>query len=110
MRLLLTTPLAKPFRLLTREQFRAKVFLRDKGRCVMCPELAVDPHHIYERKLWGATGGYYLENGVSLCATHHLQAEEGVLTCEVLRAQAGILKWPLPPELVEGKRYDKWGK
>ncbi len=44
--------------LLTRAAFRAAVFARDGGRCVICGAVAVDPHHILDRALW-PDGGYY---------------------------------------------------
>lgn len=52
--------------LLTREDFKKIVFERDKHKCVVCGQPAVDAHHIIDRALW-TDGGYYLDNGVSLC-------------------------------------------
>ena len=98
----------KPFPLLSRDQFRAAVFQRDGHKCVICGEPAKDAHHILERKLWGASGGYYLANGVSVCETHHLEAEATTLSCAQLRERAGITAFPLPEHLTEGD-YDKWG-
>ena len=59
---------------LTREQFRNAVFARDKHKCVLCGKPAVDAHHIMERKLW-EDGGYYIENGASVCADCHWKCE-----------------------------------
>ncbi len=61
-------------KLLTRDQFRASVFARDGHTCVFCGAKAADAHHIIERKLWG-NGGYYLDNGASVCEPCHLRCE-----------------------------------
>ena len=95
-------------KLLTRDEFREGVFGRDKHQCVICGAEAQDAHHIMERRLW-PDGGYYLENGASLCGPCHLQAEETLLTCEQIRAAAGITRVLLPPHLYDDVAYDKWG-
>jgi hypothetical protein len=95
-------------RLLSREQFRNAVFSRDGGLCVVCKAEAKDAHHLLERRLW-PDGGYYLENGVSLCSEHHLQAEQTILSVDALRQAAGIKETVLPPGLSEDEQYDKWG-
>ncbi len=51
---------------MTRDDFRNAVFARDNHRCVICGEPAKDAHHILERRLF-PDGGYYLNNGASLC-------------------------------------------
>jgi hypothetical protein len=94
--------------LLTRDHFRERVFARDKQTCVVCAAPAVDAHHIIERKLWD-DGGYYLDNGVSLCASCHVKAESTEVSCEELRLHAGIKSVLLPPSLDADSRYDKWG-
>ena len=42
--------------LLTRDEFRNKVFERDRRRCVICGatnfDARLDAHHIIERRLW----------------------------------------------------------
>jgi 5-methylcytosine-specific restriction endonuclease McrA len=64
-----------------REAFRADVFKRDKHKCRMCGitpdngDDGLDAHHITDRTLM-ASGGYVKENGISLCASCHLKAEE----------------------------------
>lgn len=66
-----------------RRQFRRDCFNRDKYKCVTCgfkssPEKAedeLDAHHITDRNEM-PNGGYVKENGISLCATCHLKAEE----------------------------------
>lgn len=95
--------------ILTRDDFRDAVFARDKHLCVACKlRSAEDAHHIIERRLW-LDGGYYLDNGVSLCKQCHWDAETTKLTCEFLRQQAEIQKILLPPHLYSDTRYDKWG-
>ena len=59
-----------------REAFRAAVFARDRGRCLVCGHPAVDAHHIVPREQ-SIDGGYVVENGASLCAACHESAEAG---------------------------------
>lgn len=65
----------EPAKLHTRDEFREKVFSRDNSLCVICGKPAKDAHHIIERRLF-TDGGYYLDNGASLCETHHILAEQ----------------------------------
>src|SRR5260221_219878 len=95
-------------KLLTRDEFREAVFERDDHKCVVCGKPAIDAHHIMERRLW-QDGGYYLENGASLCEEHHLMAESTKLDCEMIREFAGIKPVALPPHLYKDQKYDKWG-
>lgn len=94
--------------LLSRDDCRQAVFYRDDHKCVVCGAAAVDAHHLIERRLW-PDGGYYLDNLVSLCEAHHMEAEQTVLDPQQLREAAGIEKIMLPPELDTHERYDKWG-
>ena len=94
---------------LTRDEFRNAVFERDGHRCVICNEPAKDAHHILERRLWGESQGYFLNNGASLCEKHHLEAEMTTLTCDDIREAAGIESVVLPPHFYEDVEYDKWG-
>ena len=94
--------------LLTRDDFRNGVFERDKHLCVICKEPALDAHHILERKLF-PEGGYYLNNGASLCEKHHLLAESTQLSCDEIRQAAGITEIVLPPHFYTDVEYDKWG-
>jgi hypothetical protein len=94
--------------LLTRDQFREAVFTRDGNRCVICRKEAQDAHHILERRLF-PDGGYYLSNGASVCAEHHIQAEQTTLSCDDLRRACGIESVCLPPHLYSDIQYDKWG-
>jgi hypothetical protein len=106
--------------LLTREQFRIAVFERDEYRCVRCgrtkDESSLDAHHIMERRLF-PDGGYYLENGATLCDREenkinigcHYLAEATLLAVEDIRRLAGIKNIILPPHLYPDQIYDKWG-
>lgn len=93
---------------LSRDEFKAAVFKRDGGRCVLCSDKAVDAHHIIDRSLW-ENGGYYTENGVSLCEKHHLDAEMTLISCTELRDAAGIKTVLLPDHFYADERYDHWG-
>ena len=95
-------------KLFTREQFKEQVFARDKGRCVFCGKPAEDAHHIMERKLW-LDSGYYLDNGASVCAEHHMACETTELSVEDVRKACGITTILLPPHFSSEDRYDKWG-
>ena len=95
--------------LLTRKQFREDVFDRDGHKCVVCgAEGRLDAHHILERRLW-PDGGYYLDNGVSVCGEHHLACERTDISVEEIREAAGITRLALPPHLYADQKYDKWG-
>lgn len=94
--------------LLSRDAFREGVFTRDKHQCVMCGAAAQDAHHIIERRLF-SDGGYYLDNGASLCGPCHIRAEETTLSCEEIRAAARIATTFLPEHMYRDLRYDKWG-
>lgn len=95
-------------KLLTRDEFREGVFKRDGHKCVFCGQPAVDAHHILERRLWG-NGGYFLENGASVCEAHHLACERTDISVEQVREKCGITKVVIPDHLYEDQQYDKWG-
>lgn len=95
-------------KLLSRDEFRESVFARDGHRCVLCAAEAVDAHHILERRLW-PDGGYYLDNGASVCAACHLRAEATEISCEKLRESCLIERVLLPEHLSVDDTYDKWG-
>jgi hypothetical protein len=103
----------KPAKLLTRDEFREGVFARDGYKCVMCKSSGkLDAHHIIERRLYTAPdefGGYFMENGVSVCEPCHLKCEQTVITVEELREACNIQRVVLPEHLYEDQRYDKWG-
>lgn len=102
-------------KLLTRDQFREAVFARDGHRCVFCgktaeqtPEGKLDAHHIIERRLW-SDGGYYLDNGATVCEEHHLQCEQTVISVEQVREAADITKIVVPDQFYPEQPIDKWG-
>lgn len=92
--------------LLTRDQFRAVCLMRDGGKCI-CGSLATEVHHIVERRLW-PDGGYYADNGASLCNACHRRAEDTTLGAQEIRDAIGIALIALPPHFEPGD-YDKWG-
>ena len=95
--------------LLTRDEFRNAVFKRDNNKCVICGDNAKDAHHILERRLFDGNGGYYLDNGASLCEKHHIEAEQTTLSCEDIRIAAKIENIILPDHFYNDNEYDKWG-
>lgn len=84
------------------------MFERDGHVCVFCGEPAVDAHHILDRKLW-PDGGYYLNNGASVCAAHHLECEQTTISVEQVRKKCEIIDPIVPPHLSTDVTYDKWG-
>lgn len=94
--------------LFSRNKFREAVFQRDDYKCIICRAPAVDAHHIIDRSLWD-DGGYYIENGVSLCEEHHLKAEHTVISCSELREKAGIINKTIPEHFYINCEYDHWG-
>lgn len=95
-------------KLLTRDNFREGVFLRDNYKCVFCDKPAKDAHHILERRLW-PDGGYYLDNGASVCEEHHLACERTAISVEDVRIAAAITKKVVPEHFYDDHIYDKWG-
>jgi hypothetical protein len=97
-------------KLLSREQFKNNVFCRDNNCCIICgASEGIVAHHIIDRSLWEESGGYYLDNGVSLCASHHLDAERTVISCKTLRQKAGITNTIMPDHFFIEEEYDHWG-
>lgn len=95
-------------RLLTRDEFRNSVFERDGHKCVVCGKPAKDAHHIIERRLF-SDGGYYLDNGASLCEEHHIEAEKTCISVDYLRECIGAEEIILPEHFYRDIEYDKWG-
>lgn len=105
-------------KLLGRKEWNQAVLSRDSHACVLCKaaNAELDVHHIMERKLF-ANGGYFLNNGVSLCArpkkgqqfSCHMQAEGCMVLPSELRKKAGINRVVLPTDLNPEEEYDKWG-
>jgi hypothetical protein len=75
---------------------------------VFCKNHAVDAHHILERRLW-SDGGYYIDNGASVCAEHHIACEMTIISVEDVRLACNILKPVIPAHLYDDMVYDKWG-
>lgn len=94
--------------LLSRQDFTNAVMKRDGGRCLCCPAAATAAHHIIERLLFH-DGGYYLDNGASLCDDHHMEAEMTLLEVERLRDLAGIRTVVVPAHMSPDEVVDKWG-
>jgi len=93
--------------LLSRDEFRKAVFERDGYKCVNCGAPAQDAHHIVERRCF-SDGGYYIDNGASVCGPCHLKAESTELSCSDLRRLAGIKNIVLPGHLYTDQEWDKW--
>lgn len=93
---------------LTRDEFRESVFKRDSYKCVICGLPAKDAHHIIERRLF-TNGGYFINNGASLCEKHHIEAEQTTLSCDDIREACGIETIVLPEHFYDDLDYDKWG-
>lgn len=106
-------------KLLSRDDFRNAVFARDQHRCVFCkrtgeetPEGKLDAHHILERRLFQAPeekGGYFLDNGSTVCEEHHMECERTTISVPAVREACGILKPVVPSHLYDEFEYDKWG-
>lgn len=71
-----------------RARFRTVVFERDGNMCAMCDyvpdrEGSLDAHHITDRNDM-PNGGYVLQNGITLCADCHVEAEKFHSTGEIV--------------------------
>ena len=96
-------------KLLTRDEFREGVFKRDGGKCVFCSETKdLAAHHIVERRLWN-NGGYYLDNGASVCEEHHLACEMTTISVEQVREACGIKTIIVPDQFYPEQPITKWG-
>lgn len=96
-------------KLLTREQFRASVLKRDGYKCVVChTDANLTVHHIMDRKLF-VDGGYYVDNGVTVCDECHWEMELSKILPHEVRLIANITNIILPTGLSPDKNYDKWG-
>lgn len=100
-------------KLLSRNDFRNGVFKRDNYQCVVCGDKdgPHDAHHIVDRRLWSKPeemGGYFLDNGATVCNPCHIKCEETTISCDELRDSCGITKILIPFHLVSDERYDKW--
>lgn len=92
-----------------RNVFKSKVIERDGHKCIICGMTDnLEVHHILDRSLF-EDGGYHIDNGATLCPTHHFQAERTALSCDEIRFKTGILKPFLPDHFYDDENYDKWG-
>lgn len=94
-------------KLLIREKFKELSLKRDKYCCVFCSNTNISCHHIYDRKLF-SNGGYYLDNGASVCVEHHWACEKTDISVEEVRKACGIAKILIPEGFDPSKVYDKW--
>lgn len=108
-------------KLLTRDEFRNGVFKRDNHRCIIpvagqnkvCGKPAVDAHHIIERGLWtdaSEFGGYFLNNGASVCEEHHIAAEKNFYPPQHIWNILGVTEPVRPKAFLPNIDYNKWGK
>lgn len=102
-------------KLLTRDDFRNSVFKRDNRRCIIpkCNKPAVDAHHIIERRLWqhpNELGGYFINNGASLCEEHHIAAEKNFFPPQYLWQLLGVTNPVRPISFNPSIDYNKWEK
>lgn len=91
-----------------REYFNQRVLDRDQHSCVNCGSGGTEVYHIMESRLF-EDGGYYVDNGVTLCYPCRLLAEQTLLSCDELRSKSGIRQIVLPPHLEMNTTYDRWG-
>lgn len=90
-----------------RTAFRTRVFERDGGCLVpWCDREPVDAHHIIERSLWSG-GGYFPDNGASVCETHHEYAERNHIPPQAFWMWGDVE--PTTPENLP-EDVDKWGE
>jgi len=97
--------------LLSRSEFTRQVFERDDHECVICGAPAKDAHHIIDRSLWlddFEKYGHFRDNGVSVCAAHHLLAERNLIPPQAFRR---LLDLPTirPTAFRHDCDYSKWG-
>ncbi len=85
---------------------------RDGHKCVFCGATDnLDAHHIIERRLFTAEhekGGYFIDNGATVCEEHHRACEMTTLSCDEVRDAAGIKSIVLPSYAYDDIEYDKW--
>jgi hypothetical protein len=76
---------------------------------VICGETEnLSVHHIIERRLF-ENGGYFIQNGATLCGPCHIAAETTELSCFDIRAAAKIDFILLPEDYYPDHEYTKWG-
>jgi len=102
--------------LLSRDQFREGVFERDNHTCKFCnrSNVKLDAHHIMERRLFKAEhekGGYFLNNGISVCEPCHMDCEATIFSVEDCLEAIGLQfqDRATPEHLYPDQVYTKWG-
>ena len=94
--------------LLPTNAFKSLVLDRDGGACVCCQKPTDHVQMLLDSRLWD-DGGYYLQNGVSLCKEHQEAMLTTALLPKQLREMAGIKVAVLPDSFSEDDNYDCWG-
>jgi hypothetical protein len=61
-----------------------------------------------ERRLFD-DGGYYTDNGATVCENHHILCENCTYQPDAVREKCGISQVVLPEHLYPDYQYDKWG-
>lgn len=95
-------------RLADQTRFVRAVLSRDNGVCVFCGALATDVHQIFASELWD-DGGFFEDNGASVCSVHYRACRSTVISVEAAVAAVGLETPVLPPHLYAVQRYDTWG-
>jgi len=94
--------------LLSPIQFQDAVLSRDKHCCVMCKQPGSKVVHLLDKDLW-SDGGFYRENGATVCQEHDLAFKRTLLSVEQVRQAAGIATVILPMHLSVDHQYDRYG-
>lgn len=89
-------------------RFTAHVLARDGNKCVFCSSPAVSVHQLFAKELWD-DGGFFAENGASVCQTHLHACRATEISVETVAAAIGISEPVLPEHLYSVQRYDTWG-
>jgi hypothetical protein len=98
--------------LLTHDTFREKVFARDNHTCVLCGSAGEHAYHIIDQHLFtepNELGGYFLDNGATVCGPCRIKCEQTVISVEVVREAAKITKKIVPSYLYKDDIIDRWG-
>lgn len=94
-------------KLLSRQVFSEAVLNRDNHTCVFCKDTKVVVHHIIEKKLFG-DGGYYIDNGASVCDEHHWSFEKTDINVEEVSLACKIKTIIISEHFDINIYYDKW--
>lgn len=94
--------------LLRPTNFQREVLSRDHHACVCCRSTDVVVAHLLNQQLW-SDGGFYVENGVTVCREHELELKRTNLSLETLREAARIPYALTPDHLSAEASYDHWG-